>query len=206
MKKLYCLVIVCFLSHAAIAQLDSILNQGVYRTYILHLPLGYTATKQYPLVINMHGLNSNAAEQQVYTQFDLVADASGFIVVYPNAINSSWALAGTTDVNFISALIIKIGQTYALNTCLFSTGMSDGAFMTYKLACTLPQRLTAIAPVAGNMSTTLQNSCAPTYPIPLMHFHGTADPLVNYNGTIGIPSVTTTINWWSLKTIVPRPP
>lgn len=178
------------------AQLDSIFDQGVYRTFIVHTPTGYNPSNRYPLVINLHGLNSNAAQQAGYSQFDKVADTEKFIVVYPNAIDQSWKLNGNADVDFIAHLIDTIRQRYACNACLFSTGMSMGGFLTYKLACGLPQPLTAIAVVSGNMTQQLQNTCVPGKGLPVMHFHGTTDPLVNYNGTVGIPPVETTIQWW----------
>ncbi len=178
------------------AQLDSIFDQGVFRTFIIHTPAGYNGDNQYPVVFNLHGLNSNAAQEEIYSQFDVTADAQQMIVVYPNAINQSWAIGNTTDVDFISHLADTIRTRYSCNDCLFFTGISDGGFMTYKLACALSKPITAIAVVSGNMSQFLENNCVIANGIPVMHFHGTADPLVNYNGTLGIPPVETTIQWW----------
>jgi len=74
--------------------------------------------------------------------------------------------------------------------------MSMGGFMTYKLACDLPQTLSAIAVVTGNMLTTLQTTCTVPNGLPVMHFHGTSDAIVNYFGSAGISSVDSTIKWW----------
>src|SRR5690349_6824118 len=106
-------LLLCFL--AAHAQLDSIYDHGQYRTFILHLPSGYTPTQDYPIVINMHGLNSNATEQQIYSQFDMTANARGFIVAYPNAINESWSLFDNVDVDFISHLVDTLKARYSAN-------------------------------------------------------------------------------------------
>lgn len=190
------LAIQFILSNSVFAQQDSILDQSLWRTFIVHLPKNYNSNDQYPLVLNLHGLNSNAAQQQNYSQFDNVADMRNFIVVYPNANAGSWVINGTSDVDFISHLIDTIKNRYSCNSNLFITGMSQGGFLTYKLACSLPQSIKAIAIVSGNMSTNLQNSCVISNGLPAIHFHGTTDPLVNYNGTIGIPSVSSTINWW----------
>jgi polyhydroxybutyrate depolymerase len=183
-------------SQSATAQLDSIYNQNVWRSFITHLPANYNPNNQYPLVVNLHGLNSNAGQQQNYSQFDNIADLQNFIVVYPNAISNSWVINGTSDVNFIAALIDTIRSAYSCNNCLFITGMSQGGFLTYKLACSLPQAVKAVAVVSGNMSYNLQNNCVISGGMPVIHFHGTADSLVNYNGTIGIAPVDTTIQWW----------
>ncbi|MES2648416.1 MAG: PHB depolymerase family esterase [Bacteroidota bacterium] len=177
-------------------QPDSILNQGIYRSFILHLPANYESTNKYPLVINLHGLNSNAAEQQFYSRFDAIADTAGCIVVYPNAVKGSWDLAGSKDVNFITSLVDTLQSRYSTNSCLFATGMSMGGFMSYKLGCSLYSRLTAIAVVAGNMPQLQQFNCPVSNGLPIMHFHGTADETVLYNGSAGIPSVPSTIAWW----------
>ncbi len=63
---------------------------------------------------------------------------------------------------------------------VYVTGMSNGGFMSQRLACDLSDRIAAIAPVAGNNVTT---SCVPTRPISVMEFHGTADSTVPYSGT-----------------------
>jgi polyhydroxybutyrate depolymerase len=188
-----------FFAHSSFAQLDSIYDQSVWRTFIVHKPTTYTTNKNYAVVLNLHGLNSNAAEQEAYSQFDNVADTTGFIIVYPNAVGGSWALANNTDVNFISHLVDTMRNRYSTNSCLFSTGMSMGSFMTYKLACALPQPLTAIGSVAGNMSTLLEATCVIPTGLPMMHFHGTADAVVSYNGAAGIPPVDTLIKWWVKK-------
>lgn len=181
--------------HAGYAQLDSIQEQGSWRTYIVHLPNNYNSNLQYPLVINLHGLNANATLQQSYSQFDLVADSQNFIVVYPNAVSGSWEINGTNDVDFIAHLIDTIRSNFSCNSCLFICGMSQGGFLSYKLACSIPQTINAIGVVSGNISQNLQNNCSISNGLPILHFHGTADSLVKFNGTLGIPSVPTTINW-----------
>lgn len=196
MRFLAVLPAVFLFTFSAIAQLDSIVDQGVYRTFIVHTPTGYTPSHDYPLVFNLHGFNSNAAQQQGYSQFDNVADTAGFIVVYPNAVNESWNFMDNGDANFISHLIDTIRNRYSCNNCLFFTGISMGGFMAYRLTCVLPQPITAVAVVSGNMLQLWQNTCSIPDGLPIMHFHGTEDPIVNYNGTIGIPPVETTVQWW----------
>lgn len=192
------LIIICTvvfqLSHA---QLDSIYDQGSYRTFIVHLPSGYNENTHYSLVLNLHGLGSSAFEQQLYSQFDAIADVEQFIVVYGNAINNNWDLFGSADVNFISHLVDTLRQRYSINNCLFTTGMSQGGFLSYKLACELSQPITAIAVVTGNMLTAWQNSCDVAGTMPVMHFHGTADQVVNYNGSFGVSPVEETAQWWA---------
>lgn len=178
------------------AQIDSIFDQGVYRTFITRLPAGYSAANEYPLVLNLHGRTSSAAEQQILTQFDGVADSEGFVVVYPDGIDNTWTTIGNSDSDFLSNLVDTIRANYSINNCLFVTGFSRGGFMTYKFANTTSHNVTAIAVGSGNMSNALQNSSASAPQIPIMHFHGTDDNLVSYGGTFLISSVENTIQWW----------
>jgi poly(3-hydroxybutyrate) depolymerase len=68
------LIMQLVLGGSVFAQLDSIFDQNLWRKYIVHLPSGYDPNAQYPLVVNLHGLNADAAQQQSYSQFDDVAD------------------------------------------------------------------------------------------------------------------------------------
>ena len=90
MKKITLILFLVFNVYSLQAQLDSIIDQGVFRTYIIHLPSGYNTNNKYPLVFNLHGLRANALQQKTVTQFDKIADQKGFIVVYPNGTDKSW--------------------------------------------------------------------------------------------------------------------
>lgn len=183
-------------TNTIIAQLDSISDQGIHRTFIVHLPTDYSTAEKYPLVLNLHGLSSSAGIQQNYTQFDNVANSEEFVVVYPNGVNNSWSTIGNSDSDFLSNLVDTIRANYSINNCLFVTGMSQGGFMTYKFANTTRHNITAIAVGSGNMSNALQNSSTSAPQIPIMHFHGTDDNIVSYDGTLLISSVENTIQWW----------
>ena len=56
------------------------------RTVIVHVPTGYGASSKVPLVLNMHGSGSTAAEQEAFTAMDGSADSHGFIVAYPQGL------------------------------------------------------------------------------------------------------------------------
>ena len=50
---------------------------------IVHVPSGYDATTPLPLVVNMHGSQSTALAQEIFSGMNVTADADSFIVVYP---------------------------------------------------------------------------------------------------------------------------
>ena len=169
----------------------SIIHNGLTRTYRLHLPDGYSPSESYPLVINMHGMGSNALEQEIYTEFNQVSDTGEFIVVYPNGVNKLWNVSstgGVDDVGFISALIDTLDVLYSIDLQrVYATGMSMGGFMSYRLACELSHRIVAIASVTGLQAF---YPCNPGRPVPVLQMHGTADGVVPYSG------VASTIAHW----------
>jgi hypothetical protein len=80
---------------------------------------------------------------------------------------------------------------------VFSTGMSNGAIMSVRLACSLSSRIAAIAPVAGAyyppdaLNINPAEMCPDKRPVPMIAFHGTADTVVPFNGGLGGMSGTT---------------
>jgi polyhydroxybutyrate depolymerase len=153
--------------------------------YVVHLPPSYDGSKRAPLVLNWHGYTSNAAQQQAFSGFDLVADEEGMVVVYPNSVDASWnagscCSSATTrdDVGFARALVAEISSKACVDSKrIYSTGMSNGGFMSFRLGCEAADLFAAVAPVAGKIGVP---GCRPSRPIPLLAIHGTADTLVPY--------------------------
>jgi polyhydroxybutyrate depolymerase len=121
------------------------------------------------------------------------ADEKNFIAVYPNGTGFwlflNWNAGGVTgprgeglpnDVAFLSALIDDVAaQTPIDSNRVFAAGISNGGMMCYRLAAELSDRIAAIAPVAGTMTTP---DPQPTRPVPIIHFHGTKDRIVPSDG------------------------
>ena len=174
------------------------------RSYRLHLPLGYDESRPVPLVLNFHGLNSSALLQEAYTQMSVAADAEGFMVVYPEGIDQRWNVKigelendSIDDVGFVVAILDTLMGEYNIDTNrIYATGMSLGGFMSYRLACELSDRISAITSVAGLMSQELLDICQPERPIPILHIHGTQDNVVAYNGDEEFLSVDAVMAFW----------
>ncbi|MCB0703863.1 MAG: T9SS type A sorting domain-containing protein [Saprospiraceae bacterium] len=185
----------------------SIMHDGLTRTYILYVPASYSASTPAPLVLNYHGYSSTAGEQMLYGDFRPIADTAGFLLVCPmgtpdlfgiNHWNVGWGASNVDDVSFTEALIDALALEYNINTDrVYSTGMSNGGFMSYKLACELSDRIAAIASVTGTMNLGQFNSCNPEHPMPVMEIHGTADQTVPYNGANWIESTEDVVNFWA---------
>lgn len=181
------------------SQLDSILFDGAYRTYKLHVPASYDGSLSTPLVVGMHGGFGNGEQFEQQSLLSEKADEAGFIAVYPNgtgynlAPNLRFWNAGiccgyasendVDDVGFISDLIDSLSAEYNIDQFrVFATGMSNGAQMSYRLACEIPEKIGAIAPVAGSLQFM---DCTPVEPVPVIHFHSKLDSNVPYLGGVG---------------------
>lgn len=209
MKKLALLPFVLFFVLTGISQTTtgSFLYKGVIRNYIVYKPTINNGTKPVPLVLNLHGYTSNASDQFLYTQFDKIADTANFIIVCPNGISNSWNSgwnvpysSGTDDVGFLSALIDTIQSHYSIDANrIYSTGMSNGGFMSFRLACELSNKIAAIASVTGLMSTGQTQNCNPARKVPVLFIHGTNDPTVAYNGSLISISADSTFGYWKSK-------
>jgi len=211
MKAKFTLFSVVFLIVSnAFAQTEidaSITHDGLVRTYRLYIPAKYKAGSNVPLIFNLHGYGSNNLQQEFYGDFRHIADTANFIIALPNgsldASNKQFFNclfdnnSNVDDVGFISALIDTVSAKYSIDkNAIYATGMSNGGFMSYELACKLSNRIAAIASVAGVELYTHFNSCSPGHPVPVMHIHGTNDGTVPYAGSlVWLPVETLVASW-----------
>lgn len=206
MKKI--IILLSIIPHLIISQevtTETMLHDGLERSYILYVPQSYSSNTPVPLVLNLHGYSSNGGQQMIYSDFYNIAETEGFILVHPEGTFDSnefqfWNsgdLSEVDDVGFLSTLIDNIVSEYNINEDrIYSMGMSNGGFMSYRLACELSDKIAAIASVTGSMSTTQLNSCNPSNPVPIMQIHGTSDPTVLYNGSFGIEPIEDVVLFW----------
>ena len=184
----------------------SIVHDGLVREYILYVPASYAPGVPAPLLLNFHGYTSNALEQMFYGDFRPIADTTGVIVVHPQGTvdllgnthwNVGWGTSTVDDVGFTSALIDSLSAAYTIDpTRIYSTGMSNGGFFSYKLACDLSDRIAAIASVTGSMNVNQAASCHPEHQMPVMEIHGTADQTVAYTGNILFAPIPSVLSFW----------
>jgi polyhydroxybutyrate depolymerase len=167
----------------------SIVSSGVKRTYLLYVPKTYDPAIPTPLVISIHGYAEWPAHQMQISGWNDLADRYGFIVVYPSGTGfpKRWRTrmeAGDPqlDVTFISDLIDKLESEYNLDPArIYANGLSNGGGMSFVLSCKLSGRIAAIGTVSGAYLLPW-DECQPSRPVPAIVFHGTADPIVPYQG------------------------
>ncbi len=187
---------------------------GQTRNFRVHLPPNFSTSTKLPLVLNLHGLGSNGQQQELYTGFNTIADTARLVVVYPDALIGGGGVGGNVpewnayglqstpdDVGFLSALIDTMYARYNIDLSrVYSTGMSNGGYMTHRLGCALSCRIAAIASVTGLMSPNPLLTCNISRPVPVMQIHGTNDATVPYSG------VAATISSWVSKNGCPGTP
>jgi polyhydroxybutyrate depolymerase len=189
---------------------------GHSRTVIVHVPKGSSATTPLALVLNLHGSGSTAAAQEKFTKMNAAANEDGFIVAYPQGLIADgsgfdWNIPGVSlyggrsvpansanDMKFLKSLVGILESKYCVNPKeVFATGFSGGARMTSQLACDDSSLFAAVAPVSGLRRP---KPCPTTRAVPVISFHGTADPVdpfVGHGQKYWTYSVTTAAKDWS---------
>ncbi len=167
---------------------DGLTFGGLQRNYLVHAPAGLAQPTG--LVINLHGAGMTGGAQAAMTNYNAVADQHGFVVVYPDGIDFSWAdgrgasvpdRQGVDDVGFLVALADRLTQDFGIDPGrVFATGMSAGAFMANRLACSRADVFSAVAPIAGTLGSA--SPCSPSQPVSVLSVHGTADNVVPFTG------------------------
>lgn len=183
------------------------------RTALVYVPDNVASPA--PVVLCLHGYTNNAVFQMEYSALNTVADEAGFVAVYPqgepdelgiNHWNADFDPSDVDDLAFLEALLDLLEADYDADPQrLYSCGFSNGGMMSYALACAIPDRIAAVASVAGTMPDNLLADCVPSQPVPTMHIHGDLDLIVPYNGGgLGeqtgfgsLSSVEETVEFWS---------
>ncbi|MCB0516386.1 MAG: glycoside hydrolase family 9 protein [Chitinophagales bacterium] len=155
------------------------------RTYTYYLPVDFDAACSYPLLIAYHGSGGTGNGMKNSTDFESVADAERFIVVYPNGTcaNNEWntncGSCSNDDIAFTQQLITKMNTDFNIDESrVYLAGMSNGGFFVNYLASQNSSGIAARAVVAGNLCGYWNPVL--TAGIPYIHFHAINDPVVQY--------------------------
>jgi len=168
---------------------EQIIVDGITRQFITYVPSHINNNDKVPIVISLHGRLGTGKGMMSFADFRPIAEKEKFIIVCPDGINHSWNdgrptpanKKGINDVKFIDQLITYIINNYNGDARkVYVTGMSNGGFMSSRLACELNNRIAAVAVVGASM--TENAGYRPTKPLPIMYIQGTKDPLVPFNG------------------------
>ena len=189
---------------------------GEARTALLYIPAGAIGAAGVPLVFNYHGYTGSGQQQETSSRMSILADTEGFAAIYPDGVGLIGGLirshnggsccdrannrqSPTDDVGFAEALVERVGERLELLGSsldlgrIYSTGMSNGGFMSIRLGCEDTSLFAAVGSVTGVLGNEdpgadefpcdLESSSG--RPIPYFHIHGTADSVVPYEGNGG---------------------
>jgi polyhydroxybutyrate depolymerase len=191
------------------------------RSYLLHLPSADDCAGSWPLVLVFHGRLGVAKGMERLTGFSDLADSEGFVVAYPQGVGRSWnaghgageaALQNIDDIGFIISLIGRLVEESGADVRrVAAVGMSAGASLVHRLACEIPERISAIGAVAGTIAPSVAASCGSALPVSVLQIHGTADPIVKWDGDVPLSSARmesvdeTVIGWVKRNRCSPNP-
>lgn len=193
----------------------TIVSSGIERKYILYVPRSYDRARPVPLVISLHGAGAWPAQQMEMSGWNELAEKEGFLVVYPAGGSGGgprvWkvtaGVAGKVprDVQFVSDLIDKLQASYSIDPArIYANGLSNGGGMSFLLSCTLADRIAAVGLVSSAL-TRQWEVCTDMRPVPMIAFHGTADPVTLYHGgktwvaRVSFPDIPIFIGKWARR-------
>src|SRR5258706_5232714 len=179
--------------------------KGMQRSFILYLPR--TLKPNPPLLFVFHGSGGDGEEMRDATayEFDALADANGFLVVYPDGYENTWndcrkgspqpaRRMNIDDESFIEAMIAKEAADHHADTKrVFAAGWSNGGQLGYRLALERAKEFAAVAAISAGLPTTDNLACTPSgAAMPVMIINGTDDPINPFKGgqvTLGFTSL-----------------
>jgi polyhydroxybutyrate depolymerase len=188
--------------------------EGIAREYLVHVPKSYHGGPT-PMLLALHGGGGDADFQADDSRYKLIgkSDEAGFIAVFPNGysrmptgILATWnagSCCGAAqknnidDVGFLRDVIRRVEKQANVDpNRVFVTGMSNGALMSWRMACEASDLVRGIAPVEGTDNT---STCNPARPVAVIEFHSLDDDHIPFKGGRGANALTET-NFTSVAT------
>jgi polyhydroxybutyrate depolymerase len=133
--------------------------------------------------LDLHGSGGDAEGQAQTSGFETIAARERILVATLEGEGRRWNVpvqeSGANDVMYASDVIDHVAaQVCTDESRVYATGFSGGARMSSLLGCMLSSRIAAIAPVSG---LRYPGPCSGR-PVPVLSFHGLADPQNTYDG------------------------
>jgi polyhydroxybutyrate depolymerase len=190
---------------------------GGAREAPVHLPANMYEERAYPLVVLLHGYSASGFAQDVYLGTSSLVSEYDYILVIPEGTleeppdpetnpNKFWNAtevccdrygAGVDDVAYLTGLIDEAIEKLPVDPArVYLFGHSNGGYMSYRMACDVADRITAIASLAGAMFKDPAD-CNPSEPVSVLQIHGTLDDAVPYEGSDAIPSALESVEFWA---------
>jgi polyhydroxybutyrate depolymerase len=171
---------------------ETVLVDGITRSYVLHVPSAYNGMKPVPLVVDFHGIGESGASERASSPYPAALDPEGVVMAFPDGLKgpagTAWnvgpcCIADVDDVAFTRALVARIEQTVCVDRDrVYAVGVLTGGGMAHYLACHAADLFAGVAPAAFDLLEENIADCVPARPITVVSFRGTADTRVPYAG------------------------
>lgn len=176
----------------------AIWSSGLLRSFLVHVPESYTGRDDVPLLLDLHGFSSYAADERQWSGQLRESDRRSFIAVWPDGVALSWNAYGccflgnallVDDVAFLRSVIAEMKRrTNIDNGRVYVTGISNGGGMAQRMACEAADVVTAVASISFPLNT---DQCRPARPISVTAIAATGDGTISYFGNsppLGLPN------------------
>lgn len=133
---------------------QTLVSDGVSRSYWLDLPAGYDSNKAYPVIIGLHWRDGSSTEVRTWNNYFGLKPLYGnnAIFIAPEGLDKGWANPGGRDIRFMRALISQVQQSVCSDPQrVFATGFSFGGMMSNAIGCEMGDVVRAIAPLSGSL-------------------------------------------------------
>jgi polyhydroxybutyrate depolymerase len=199
---------------------------GGEREAPVHLPREMIEGRAYPLVILLHGYSASGGLQDFYLGLSSLVTEYDFVLVIPDGTEQDPTMGGTVepepgtathrfwnatdaccnfyesdvdDVGYLTGLIDEAVEKLPIDPGrVYFFGHSNGGYMSYRMACDVADRITAIASLAGATFKD-PSMCNPSEPVSVLQIHGTLDEPVPYDGNESIPSALESVQYWAAE-------
>jgi polyhydroxybutyrate depolymerase len=188
---------------------------GGDRPATVFVPSSYDPATPAPLLVLLHGYSATGALQELFFNFEAMAEERGFLYVYPDGLidandenfwNATDACCGfvgpeVDDSAYLIGLVDEISEKFSVDPKrVYFAGHSNGGFMSHRMACDHADRVAAIMSLAG-ATWADPAQCQPSEPVSVVQVHGTADDVIFYEGgdLFGneYPSAAETVAYWA---------
>ena len=174
---------------------------GRDRTYSVYRPPGLARNNPVPLVVVLHGGFGTGNQAEKSYRWDETAQTRGFVVAYPDGYRRSWNAGGgccgpalrdnVDDIGFLTAMIRAVSKSDNIDPRrIYLAGISNGAAMSYRYACSGPIAIAAIGSVSGAMP----GGCQSPKPVSVVEIHGLKDQNIPFAGGVGTKGISK-VDW-----------
>ena len=173
------------------------------RTVLYLRPTVATTAGRPPAILLLEYLRGNAVDMAGLTDAARLVRDYGVWVILPESANGRWNYGLTSfsqadDVGFLTTVIDDAVNRFGVDPHrIYMGGYSNGAEMTQRYACDRSDKIAAGAIISGSIHVSDVRACKPTRPVPMIIFHGTADPQIKYDGNLLFTSSKATAELWA---------